>query len=86
MLSIEGDFTFDLHQKFRNAYKGYEKNQRFTVDLSKANYMDSSGLGMLVQLREFAGGDSAHVKITGANEVISQVLAVAKFNKLFTLN
>jgi len=85
-LSIEGEFTFNIHTAFRNAYKTFDSSRHFIIDLSNTSYMDSSGLGMIIQLRDFAGGDSAQVNITGANEIVSQVLKVAKFDQLFTLN
>jgi len=58
-IQLTGEFIFDINAEFRRAYKENKRSERYTVDLSQTNYMDSSGLGMLLQLREFAGGDKA---------------------------
>jgi len=84
-IAIQGDFTFDLNREFREAYQSCPASAQFEVDLRQADYMDSAGLGMLLQLRDYAGGDSARIAITGANETIRSVLEVANFHKLFTI-
>ena len=55
------------------------------VDLSGADYMDSAGLGMLLRLREYAGGDKADITVTGSNSTIRTILDVANFGLLFKL-
>lgn len=84
-LSVVGEFTFGMNREFREAYKANAGAAGFVIDLSQSTYMDSAGLGMLVQLRDFAGGNKASVSITGANETIHNILQVAKFNKLFEI-
>ncbi len=84
-IAIQGDFTFDLNREFREAYQACPGNAQFEVDLRQSGYMDSAGLGMLLQLRDYAGGDSARITITGANDTIRNVLEVANFHKLFTI-
>lgn len=85
VLRVVGEFTFSINREFREAYKSHPDADSFTVDLSQASYMDSAGLGMLVQLRDFAGGTPEAVSIAGANGVIKNILEVANFNKLFRL-
>ena len=48
--------------------------------------MDSSALGMLLLLREFAGGDDADIQLVSPNAEIRNVLDIANFGKLFTIN
>lgn len=84
-IRIRGDFTFEINHTFRESYKAFPKSKCFHVDLSETNYIDSAGLGMLVQLREYAGGNSACVSIVGANTVVLSILSVANFQKLFKM-
>ena len=84
-VTIQGNFTFDLNREFRNAYQKIPKNLPVTVDLSKATYIDSAGLGMLIRLRDHAGGDTRAVRLTGANDTIRNILEVANFGRLFTI-
>ncbi|MFD2111010.1 STAS domain-containing protein [Thiorhodococcus fuscus] len=84
---IDGRFDFAQHKAFRDAYKDRDpKSTRFLVDLSGASYLDSSALGMLLLLREFAGGDPSRVTIGGCADDVRRVLAIANFGKLFTLD
>lgn len=85
VITIKGDFVFDVNSEFREAYKKHPSHSRFLVDLSRANYMDSAGLGMLLQLREHAGGDQSRVAVRGFNDVIRDIFKVANFHRLFDL-
>jgi len=85
VLAITRDFTFDLNQHFRAAYKAHPPTTPFVVDLTQARYMDSSGLGMLLQLREFAGGNQSRVTIRGCNETVREILKIANFERLFRI-
>lgn len=85
VISIDGRFDFALHKLFRDAYRDIEPGKGFRVDLSRATYLDSSALGMLLLLREHAGGEQAHVCISGCGEDVLRVLRIANFNRLFTI-
>ena len=86
MINVKGRFDFGLHSEFRKAY--VEKVSSGTVvviDLKAVDYMDSSALGMLLLLREYAGNDAADVKIVNAGGDVGEILKVANFEKLFKL-
>ena len=85
-ISIDGRFDFVQHKDFRNAYQNIAPgSMKFSVDLSKASYLDSSALGMLLLLREHVGGERDSVCITGSSEEVRRVLKIANFDKLFQL-
>jgi anti-anti-sigma regulatory factor len=48
--------------------------------------MDSSALGMLLLLRNHAGGDDADVAIVNAKPDIIKLLETCKFNELFKVS
>jgi anti-anti-sigma regulatory factor len=48
--------------------------------------MDSSALGMLLQLREFAGGNNHVIQITNADSNIRDILRIANFDKLMKVD
>ncbi|MDJ0739587.1 MAG: STAS domain-containing protein [Gammaproteobacteria bacterium] len=83
---VHGSFVFDLHKPFRQAYQSLPGGRRVVVDLSRADYIDSAGLGMLLRLREHLGGDSATITLHGANTAIREILDVANFGRLFQLD
>ena len=85
-IAISDRFDFSMHREFRAAYEGTAgPGARYHIDLSKATYMDSSGLGMLLLLRDFAGGDKAEITIANAPPDIYRVLEIANFHQIFRM-
>lgn len=85
-ISIEGRFDFSTHQAFRNAYEHEDREVRnFIVDLSRTTYLDSSALGMLLLLRDYAGGDSARIELRNCNNDVRRILTISNFEKLFSI-
>ncbi|MCG5500324.1 STAS domain-containing protein [Ectothiorhodospira lacustris] len=86
IINIEGRFDFSEHRPFRDAYRDIAPGSvRFLVDLSRADYLDSSALGMLLLLREHAGTDAGRVTIRGCTEDVLRILRIANFDRLFIL-
>ena len=86
-LSIKGRFDFAKHQDFRGAYeKPMTKPELFVVDLKETTYVDSSALGMLLLLREYAGGDESDVRVVNCNSDVRKILAISNFDKLFDIS
>ncbi|MBS97186.1 MAG: anti-anti-sigma factor [Oceanospirillaceae bacterium] len=83
VINISGKFDFSLHQQFREAYRDRtERGFRFELNLSEANYMDSSALGMVLLLKEHAEKQGSQVVITRPGESIRKILKIANFDKL----
>ncbi|MAA72868.1 MAG: anti-anti-sigma factor [Bermanella sp.] len=86
-VAVEGRFDFSAHQEFRDAYEEAGASvSHYTIDMSKASYLDSSALGMLLLLRDHAGGESANVRITNCNADVKKILTISNFEKLFTID
>lgn len=87
-ISIMDRFDYKLSQEFRNCYRKIpgQKGVSYHVDLSAANYMDSSALGMLLLLREHAKCHGGIVYIERPSKQIENILKVANFEQLFTIN
>ena len=86
-ITVSGRFDFSLHQEFREAYAELEhKPQRYRIDMRDANYLDSSALGMLLILRDYAGGDQAEVEILNCNGDVRKILTISNFEQLFTIH
>ncbi len=85
-ISVSGRFDFSAHQEFINAYRDVPKDAKtFVVDLSDTDYMDSSAMGMLLQLREH-GEKTAKIKLINVNSNIMEILKIANFDKLFDVS
>ena len=85
-ISVEGRFDFSAHRAFRDSYeKGKADPDHYTVDLCKTTYLDSSALGMLLLLRDHAGGDAANVQIVNCNPDVRKILTISNFEQLFDI-
>ncbi|WLH88851.1 STAS domain-containing protein [Pseudomonas sp. FP453] len=86
-IAIKGRFDFGSHQTFRESYERFYKvPELYVVDLKDTTYMDSSALGMLLLLRDHAGGDNADVQVVNSNSDVRKILAISNFDKLFDIS
>jgi anti-anti-sigma factor len=84
---VQGRFDFSALQLFRNSYEKISpKPNKFIIDLRESDYLDSSALGMLLALRDYAGGDSANINIVNCNQDIKKILVITKLDELFSVN
>ncbi|MBL4798552.1 MAG: STAS domain-containing protein [Oleispira sp.] len=85
-IKIDGRFDFSAHQEFRDAYESISSEVNvYVVDLGNTSYLDSSALGMLLLLRDHAGGDDANIKIVKCNSDVKKILTISNFEQLFTI-
>lgn len=85
-ISIQGRFDFSAHQEFRDAYENTsDAPESYTVDMKETTYLDSSALGMLLLLRDHAGGDSASINIVNCNADVKKILTISNFEQLFAI-
>jgi anti-anti-sigma factor len=85
-IKVDGRFDFSAHQEFRDAYESVSSDiNSYVVDLNNTSYLDSSALGMLLLLRDHAGGDNANVKIVKCNDDVKKILTISNFEQLFTI-
>ncbi|CUB03014.1 STAS domain-containing protein [Marinomonas fungiae] len=83
---LKGRFDYSCQQEFREFFARYPKGTDYIIDLSSVSYIDSSALGMLLLLRDHAGGDTSNVVIKGASEFVISALKMAHFERLFVLS
>lgn len=85
-IGVEGRFDFSAHQDFRRCYENLDvQPSLYIVDMQQTTYLDSSALGMLLLLRDHAGGDAANVKIINCSSEVKKILTISNFEQLFTI-
>lgn len=84
VIRVDGRFDYRANREFRTAMET-GKPSRYVLDLTGADYMDSSALGMMLILRDSVGGDGRRIKITGANASVRKILDVARFGDIFDI-
>ena len=86
-ISVKGRFDFGRHQEFRESYERLpHKPESIVVDLKEATYLDSSALGMLLLLRDHAGGDESDIRVVNSSSDVKKILAISNFDKLFDIS
>ena len=86
-ISIKGRFDFGKHQEFRESYERLNKTPEYiVVDLKEATYLDSSALGMLLLLRDHAGGEKSDIRVINGSSDVRKILAISNFDKLFDIS
>ncbi|PCJ22311.1 MAG: anti-anti-sigma factor [Gammaproteobacteria bacterium] len=86
-IAISGNFDFNVVQDFRKAYVGIDSAEiDVTIDMREAEYMDSSALGMLLNMKKHLGGDSADVRIINCRPQIKKILDISRFDKKFKID
>lgn len=86
IINIQGRFDFSLQSDFRQAYEHSAPSSNFVIDFAAADYIDSSALGMLLLLRDYAGGDSANIDIIHCRNEIKNILEISNFQQLFKIS
>ena len=84
-IAVSGNFAFDTHVEFRDAYVGVDAGSHFKVDLRNSTYMDSAALGMLLLLRDYAADGRGKVTILCCDSQPKKVLEVVSFDTLFDI-
>lgn len=87
-IRLQGRFDFNSHRDFREAVDAALASPAsvITVDMTDVEYLDSSALGMLLMLRDRAKGFAREVKLAGCRGTVRQILDIANFGKLFSID
>jgi len=86
IIVISGRFDFSMNSDFRKILAdSAETAVKYTIDMGAVEDIDSSALGMLLLLRDKAGGDAANIDIVKCNPDIVEMLRMANFQSMFNI-
>lgn len=85
-LQLSGRLDFASHQVFSDAYHSQPSSNvtHYTLDMADLTYLDSSALGMLLLLKDYASND-AQISIENCIPEVYRIFEIANFNQLFTI-
>ena len=84
---INGRFDFSMNNEFRKILtNSSDESGTYLIDMGAVDDLDSSALGMLLLLRERAGGDTANIKIQRCRPDIMEMLKMANFQTMFDIS
>lgn len=89
VIAVSGRFVFAMHSEFRKAAQSALTQpglNEIEIDLTRTDYLDSAGLGMLLLLHERAKKSGKQpIRIVGSSGRVRGVLDMCNFNQLFVL-
>ncbi|MEL0640379.1 STAS domain-containing protein [Pseudoalteromonas aliena] len=86
-IQIKGKFDFNLVQNFRHAYAQMdEKTVKVIIDLRETDYMDSSALGMLLNMKKTIEGQVQAIEISNCQPQLRKILQISRFDKKFDIS
>ena len=89
VIQLAGRFDFSAYRDFRNCYEAAlaePKLREISVDLARVEYLDSSALGMLLLLKDYADARGVAVSLTNCRGIVKEILDVASFGAMFPMS
>lgn len=84
---VDEKFDFDKVQDFRVAYSSdSDEVKSIVIDLQRTEYMDSSALGMLLNMQKSMSGKVTTFSIINCREQVLKILHIARFDKKFIIS
>ena len=83
-ITVSGVLGNVIHKEFRTAYEN-EKLDKYILDLANTQNIDSSGLGMLLLLKDHAGGENANIEFINCSDHLLDIFHVTCFFRLFNI-
>ncbi|MCC2604483.1 STAS domain-containing protein [Planctobacterium marinum] len=83
---LDDKFDFSKVQEFRDAYaEDIESVSTVIVDLGHTEYMDSSALGMLLNMQKSLKEQVSDFQIVNSRPAVAKILQISRFDKKFTI-
>lgn len=85
--AISGEFTFADHGTFKQMMAALfcSKSAPIVIDVSRLDFIDSAGLGMLLLVRDEAGKAERKLILKGPRGQVKRMFDVTKFENLFAI-
>jgi len=76
-----GPEATEINDKFNNLID--EKKTKIIIDLDQVEWMNSSGLGILIQAATLLKNNQGHLKLVHVSERIQNLLKITKLSGIF---
>ena len=86
IITVSGEIDLENSGNLRQQLQGaLDDNKAVSVDMSAVNYIDSSGIAVLIESKQRAGEGSKEFKIVKPSEAVVSVLKLAKLISFFDI-
>lgn len=85
-VTLEEVFDFNCLEEFRSVYSetSPEELGDFVIDFRQTRYIDSSALGMLIDLYRYLRG-KGKITLVNSNPQVKKIFSISRFEKKFTI-
>ncbi|GAK86014.1 anti-sigma F factor antagonist [Vibrio ponticus] len=81
---VQGAFGFNLIHDFKRCYAD-KRDYAYTIDLRKVDYIDSAGLGILINMQNYLAQHDGSIRLTNTLPQVRKILAISRFDKKFRI-
>ena len=86
-ISINGVFDFSCLNEFRAAYSDNAlMDAKVIIDMRSTATIDSSALGMLLNMQRFLKKADGEISIVNCNKVVEKIFNITHFEKKFSIS
>ena len=86
IITVNGEIDLGNSENLRQQiHAALDDNKAVSVDMSAVNYIDSSGIAVLIESKQRAGEGSKEFKIVKPSEAVLSVLKLAKLVSFFEI-
>ena len=86
IITVSGEIDLENSGNLRQqVHEALDDNKAVSVDMSAVNYIDSSGIAVLIESKQRAGEGSKEFKIVKPSEAVLSVLKLAKLVSFFEI-
>jgi len=85
IIEVTGYFSVNCLNEFRQAFESQQPFPRYAVNFQQCAGIDSSGLGMLLLLRDYSHLEPENLLVTHCPPHVQDVLRYSNFDQLFTI-
>jgi anti-anti-sigma factor len=82
VVEMHGEFLEEYCKQFQDIMSELIKRQviGIVIDMSKVPFIDSSGLGMLLWLRDYCHENKSQLKLAGLDDNINKILEITQLD------
>ncbi len=86
-IAIRGRFDFSMLAEFREAYSRIEAEaQSVIIDMTHTETIDSSALGMLLNMQRHLNKGDREIRIINCNEDVRNIFDITRFDRKFDIS
>ena len=79
IVHLDGEIDMDVMEKARETILPLiEKGKKVHINLSKVNYMDSSGISVLIESKKLAEKNNTNFELVEVSKPVEKVLSMAR--------